>query len=174
MANIESIEKSLNNIQAVIKAADNVIKNPQKDFISELKKQGKSFDPLVVALATSGSMGLVAATGALTLSGSITGALGSMGVAATAVTVSGPVGWAIGGAALSLLLLGGGTAYRKYQRAKRAQQEKERMRNEIICKQQAIINKLKEKNNLNKEEIKNLKKTLEILEDFVESLKKAA
>lgn len=33
MANIESIEKSLNNIQAVIKAVDKVIKNPQSDFI---------------------------------------------------------------------------------------------------------------------------------------------
>ena len=78
MANIESIEKSLNNIQAVIKAVDNVIKNPQTDFRSELEKQGKTFEPLVVALVTSGSMGLVAATGALTISGSIAGLLGAM------------------------------------------------------------------------------------------------
>ena len=171
MANIESIEKSLNNIQAVIKAVDNVIKNPQTDFKSELEKQGKTFEPLVVALVTSGSMGLVAATGALTISGSIAGLLGAMGVAVTAATVSGPVGWIIGGAALSLL---GGAAYKKYQRAKRAQQEKERMKNEIIRKQQAIINRLKEQNNLNQHEIKNLKETLNNLEDLVNGLNKAA
>ena len=171
MANIESIEKSLNNIQAVIKAADGVIRNPQTDFQSELRKQGASYSPLVTALATSGSMGLVAATGALTISGSIAGLLGGMGAAATAATVSGPIGWAIGGAALLLL---GGTAYKKYQRIQRAQQEKERMKNEIIRKQQAIINKLKSQHNLNQQEIKNLKETLKILEDFVGNLKKAA
>lgn len=85
--------------------------------------------------------------------------------------MSGPVGWIIGGAALSLL---GGAAYKKYQRAKRAQQEKERMKNEIIRKQQAIINRLKEQNNLNQHEIKNLKETLNILEDLVNGLNKAA
>lgn len=116
-------------------------------------------------------MGLVAATGALTISGSIAGLLGAMGVAVTAATVSGPVGWIIGGTALSLL---GGAAYKKYQRAKRAQQEKERMKNEIIRKQQAIINKLKRQTNLNEKEIKNLKETLEILEDLVRGMNSAA
>lgn len=169
MANIELIEKSLSNIQAVIKAADSVIKDPQKDFKSELRKQGRSFAPLVIALATSGSMGLVAATGALTISGNIAGLLGGMGAVAMVATVSGPVGWAIGGATLLLL---GGTAYKKYQRAKRARQEKERMNNEIICKQQVIINKLKLQNNLNQHEIKNLKETLEILEKLALNIRK--
>lgn len=167
MATIESIEKSLSNINAVIKAADRVIKDPKKDFRSELRKQGRSFDPLVAALSASGSMGLVAATGAMTISGSIAGLLGGMGAVATASTVTGPIGWAIGGSALLLL---GGAAYNKYKRAKKAQQEKDRMKNEIIRKQQAIINELKSQNDLNQREIKNLKETLGILEDFVRSM----
>lgn len=48
------------------------------------------------------------------------------------------------------------------------------MKNEIIRKQQAIINRLKEQNNLNQHEIKNLKETLNILEDLVNGLNKAA
>ena len=46
-------------------------------------------------------------------------------------------------------------------------EEKERMKNEIIRKQQAIIRKLQRENELNQQEIKNLKDTLEMLEDVV-------
>lgn len=48
------------------------------------------------------------------------------------------------------------------------------MKNEIIRKQQAIINKLKRQTNLNEKEIKNLKETLEILEDLVRGMNSAA
>jgi hypothetical protein len=60
---------------------------------------------------------------------------------------------------------------RKYLNSKREKQEKERMYNEIICKQQAIIEKLKRENEYNKEEIKNLKDTLTMLEYVLDQMK---
>jgi cell division protein FtsB len=60
---------------------------------------------------------------------------------------------------------------RKYLNSKREKQEKERMYNEIICRQQAIIEKLKRENEYNKEEIKNLKDTLTMLEYVLDQMK---
>ncbi|MDD4591763.1 MAG: hypothetical protein PHG06_15240 [Parabacteroides sp.] len=61
----------------------------------------------------------------------------------------------------------------KIAKNRRESQEKERMKNEIIRKQQAIINKLKRENELNKQEIKNLKDTLSMLEDVLSKLEAA-
>lgn len=47
------------------------------------------------------------------------------------------------------------------------------MKNEVIRKQQAIIQKLKRQNELNQQEIKNLKDTLKMLEDVVSELEAA-
>lgn len=58
----------------------------------------------------------------------------------------------------------------KMLKAKRERQEKERMKNEIIRKQQAIINKLQRENELNKQEIKNLRNTLDMLEGVISQL----
>lgn len=58
----------------------------------------------------------------------------------------------------------------KVLKSKRDRQEKERMKNEIIRKQQAIINKLHRENELNKQEIKNLRETLDMLEGVVSQL----
>lgn len=55
----------------------------------------------------------------------------------------------------------------KFKKNQREQQEKERMKNEIIRKQQAIIEKLKRQNELNSQEIKNLKDTLEMLNNVL-------
>lgn len=61
----------------------------------------------------------------------------------------------------------------KYKKNQREKAEKERMKNEIIRKQQAIINKLKRDNQLNQAEIKNLKDTLEMLEDVLNQVNRA-
>ena len=63
--------------------------------------------------------------------------------------------------------------YNKIAKNRRETQEKERMKNEIIRKQQAIIRKLQRENELNQKEIKNLKDTLEMLEDVVSRMNAA-
>lgn len=57
--------------------------------------------------------------------------------------------------------------YNKRVRKRRDAQEKERLKNEAIRKQQAIIDKLRRENELNQEEIKNLKEMLAVLEDLI-------
>lgn len=73
----------------------------------------------------------------------------------------------------SPLLMGAAWLVGKYKKSQREQQEKDRMKNEIIRKQQAIINKLKQENSLNRQEIKNLKDTLEMLEEVLSKMKAA-
>lgn len=170
MASIEDINKSLGNINAVLKAADAVIRNPKSDFKTELSKQnsGKNLAPI---FASTGAVGLVAATGAAGLSTGIAGLPAGFGAAAGAATASGPIGWAIGGA---VVVFGGYAIYKKYKAAQRAKQEKERMYNETIRKQQAIINRLKSENDKNAQEIKNLKETLAVLEELMRKMSNAA
>ena len=64
-------------------------------------------------------------------------------------------------------------AINKIKKNQRERQEKERMKNEVIRKQQAIIQKLKRQNELNQQEIKNLKDTLKMLEDVLSELEAA-
>ena len=64
--------------------------------------------------------------------------------------------------------------YDKFTEHKRKQEEKERALREIIRKQQAIIRELEKQNIKNQQEIKNLKKMLEILEDAENGLRNAA
>lgn len=170
MASIEEINKSLGNIKAVLRAADAVIKNPKSDFQTELSKQnaGKNLAPI---FASTGAMGLVAATGAAGLSSGIASLLAGFGAAAGAAAAGGPVGWALGGVVVAL---GGYAIYKKYKAAQRAKQEKERMYNETIRKQQAIINRLKSENAKNAQEIKNLKETLAVLEELLRTMRSAA
>lgn len=170
MASIEDINKSLGYIRSILKATDAVIKNPKTDFQTELSKQDSSKN-LVSIFKSTGTAGLVAATGAASISTSIASLIAGFGVAAGAATVTGPIGWAIGGAVVAF---GGYSIYLKYKAAQKAKQEKERMYNEIIRKQQAIINKLKRENELNHNEIMNLKKTLEVLEEISRAMNKRA
>ena len=60
-----------------------------------------------------------------------------------------------------------------FQKYNRKNQEKERMKNEIICKQQAIIQELQQQNKYNKQEIQNLKDTLIMLEDVIKKMEAA-
>lgn len=63
--------------------------------------------------------------------------------------------------------------YNKIVANRKKAEEKERMLKEIIRKQQAIISKLKGKNNLNEQEIKNLKDMLDMLQDVVSRMNTA-
>lgn len=166
MASIEKINSSLSSIKAVLKAADAVIKNPKSDLQTELSKQqyGQKLAPI---FASTGAVGLVAATEAAGLSTGIASLLAGFGAAAGAAAATGPIGWAIGG---TVLALGGYAIYRKYKAAQRAKQEKERMYYEIIRKQQAIIKKLKSENSQNSKEIKNLKETLAVLDELLRNM----
>lgn len=171
MANIEKINKSLQDIGVILMASDRVLKNPSSSLEEELSKQSSSGKHLATILGATGVKSFVAATGASTLSTGIATLIGATAATATGLTVSGPFGWAIGGA---IVLLGGSAIYKKYKAAKRAQQVKERLKNEIIRKQQAIINKLKREKELNQREINNLKEALSVLEELVKQMNKAA
>lgn len=171
MANIEKINKSLNNIKAILGATDNVLKNPSSSLEIELSKQSSYGKKLAPILGATGVAGIIAATGVSTLSTGIAAILGVTAATATGLTISGPIGWAFGGVAV---LLGGGAIYKKYKAAKKAQKEKERLKNELIKKQQALINKLKRDNELNKTEIRNLKEALTLLEGLLKEMNKKA
>lgn len=71
-------------------------------------------------------------------------------------------------------------AYKKVKKNNKAQQEKERMLREVICKQQAVIDKLndelaqsRQQNVKNSREIENLKEMLRMLEETESQLKAA-
>lgn len=171
MADIQKIQQSFKNIEAVGRAADAVIASPQKSFKEELAKQQIVGTKLAASYAASGTAGLIAATGAGAISAGIAGLLGGMGAAAAGAAATGPIGWAVGG----VVLIGGGAfIYKKVKAAKRARQEKERMLYEIIRKKQAIIDKLMREKELNQNEIENLKETLSVLEQLINSMNQAA
>jgi hypothetical protein len=91
------------------------------------------------------------------------------------------VGFAAGGALVPLPLMGfspllalGMWAAKKIKDREKAHQEKELMLREIIKKQQAVIRELQNRQAKNAEEIKNLKRMLEMLEETESVVKKAA
>ena len=167
---IDKIESSLKNISSILAAADGVIMNPQKPFESELKKQHNGL-LLVQGLATGGAMGMVATSGAIGIGSSIAATMGGLGLAAVTATASGPIGWTIGG---TVVLLTGGLLYRRLKRIRKAQQEKERMKNEIILKLKTMNDKLRAENERNAQEIRNLKEAVSILEELLRSMDQAA
>lgn len=90
------------------------------------------------------------------------------------VKISPATGLVVGGfIAQSPIMLGILWAVGKYKKNQRDKEEKERMKNEIIRKQQAIINKLRKENELISQEIKNLKDTLSMLEDVIKQMDRA-
>lgn len=92
------------------------------------------------------------------------------------------VAFAAGGALPLLPLLGplspmaalGVWTYKKFKDREKAQQEKERMLREVIKKQQAVIRELEKRQANNTEEIKNLKRMLEMLDETENAVRKAA
>ncbi len=103
---------------------------------------------------------------------STTGAIGGGTIGAgVGLALGGPLGLAIGTA------LGSGVGYllgknnEKEAELKRAR-EKTAMLQKVIAKQQAVINRLKDLNKLNRQEIENLKKMNAILQAAIEKLQK--
>ena len=90
------------------------------------------------------------------------------------VKISPTTGLIVGGLiAQSPILTATLWAINKIKKNQRERQEKERMLNAVITKQHAIIQKLKRQNELNQQEIKNLKDTLKMLEDVLSELEAA-
>jgi len=71
------------------------------------------------------------------------------------------------------VVFAGGYLLKKKEKEKE-QQEKERMLREIIKKQQAVIRELQKQQETNREEIKNLRRMLEMLEKMEGVVKKVA
>ena len=71
-------------------------------------------------------------------------------------------------------LLAGGYIWKKIKEKENERQEKERMLREIIKKQQAVIRELQKQQETNREEIKNLRRMLEMLEEMESVVKKVA
>lgn len=71
------------------------------------------------------------------------------------------------------LLTGMLCIYNKITQKRKEAEEKERIKNEIICKQQAIIRKLQQENELNQQQIRNLNDTLKMLKNIISQINAA-
>ena len=97
----------------------------------------------------------------------VTEACNEFGVKISPTTIAGGL---VSGGPLFMTVI---WAVGKIKKNQREKEEKERMKNEIICKQQAIIQKLKKQNELNQREIQNLRDTLKLLESALSKCKVA-
>ena len=146
---------------------------------------GGAFSALAVSAGITAGSSVVVGTSALSGLGmaalTAAGAAGSGAVAAGAGLSATGVGVIVGG----ILVVGGGIAlYKAKQKAKKEQEENDRMYREIIKKQQAAINKQKEinrileealrseqdKNDNNNKDIENLKNQIKNLQEVIELL----
>ena len=159
---INDPSKSLKNTICVYKDSSNIWKYTGGGALSALAVSAgiTAGSSVVVGSSALSGLGMAALTAA--------GAAGSGAVAAGAGLSATGVGAIVGG----ILVVGGGIAlYKAKQKAKKEQEEKDRMYREIIKKQQAAINKQKEinrkleealrsaqaKNDNNNKDIENLK-----------------
>ena len=150
------MSNELAKIQFMLDGATEVINNPSKSLketVGIYKDSSNTWKYALVTGVTSSafvSAGITAGSAAV-VSGT---ALSELGMAAFTVAGAAGGGAVASGAGLSatgigaivgaVLLVGGGIAlYRAKQKAKREQEEKDRMYREIIKKQQAAINKQK-------------------------------
>ena len=134
-------------IKDVCRLADAVIKDPTSDIA-----------------ITATNIGVCAAVAGFAAGGNI-----------ILAPMLGPVGWVI--AAGTWIAKKLGKKEKERQEKERQRQEKERMLREVICKQQAVINKLnkelakdREQNAQNRQEIENLKNILKMLTEIEEHL----
>ena len=159
---INDPSKSLKNTICVYKDSSNIWKYAGGGALSALAVSAgiTAGSSVVVGTSALSGLGMAALTAA--------GAAGSGAVAAGAGLSATGVGVIVGG----ILVVGGGIAlYKAKQKAKKEQEEKDRMYREIIKKQQAAINKQKNinrkleealrcaqaKNDNNNKDIENLK-----------------
>ena len=172
---INDPSKSLKNTICVYKDSSNIWKYTGGGALSALAVSAgiTAGSSVVVGSSALSGLGMAALTAA--------GAAGSGAVAAGAGLSATGVGFIVGG----ILIVGGGIAlYKAKQKAKKEQEEKDRMYKEIIKKQQAAINKQKEinreleealrraqaKNDNNNEDIENLKNKIKNLQEVIEYL----
>lgn len=190
--------KELAKIQFMLDGVSKVIEDPSnslKDTVGIYKDSSNTWKYAAVAGVTSSTLavtaGITAGSAAVVSSTSLSG----LGFAALTAVGAGGGGAVATGAGLSatgigaivgvVLIAGGGIAYYKAkQKAKREQEEKDRMYREIIKKQQAAINKQKSinreleemlrlaqnKNEANNRDIEELKKLIKNLQDVIDVL----
>lgn len=160
MNNEQELEKRYGMAALLLCAAEKVIIDPDKSTATYLAEGNKESRELAKALVAGGA-GISAAAAALIgvtpLAGGVLGAGAVMGA------LGGPIVWAIvgGGAVLGWIT----RKVLKNRRKKKESAEKEQLLKRIIAKQQAVIEKLKLQNQMNKEEIRNLKELLKMLQD---------
>ena len=172
---INDPSKSLKNTICVYKDSSNIWKYAGGGALSALAVSAgiTAGSSVVVGTSALSGLGMAALTAA--------GAAGSGAVAAGAGLSATGVGVIVGG----ILVVGGGIAlYKAKQKAKKEQEEKDRMYREIIKKQQAAINKQKNinrkleealrseqaKNDNNIKDIENLKNQIKNLQEVIELL----
>ena len=149
------------NTTLLLDAAEKVIVAPVKSTADYLAEGNPASRKLAKALVASGA-GIGAAGAALIGATPIIGG-GLLSAGAIAGALGGPIIWAVvGGGALV------GWITRKVLKNRKKKQdsvEKEQLLKRIIAKQQAIIERLKQQNQMNKEEIQNLKELFKILQE---------
>lgn len=172
---INDPSKSLKNTICVYKDSSNIWKYAGGGALSALAVSAgiTAGSSVVVGTSALSGLGMAALTAA--------GAAGSGAVAAGAGLSATGVGAIVGG----ILVVGGGIAlYKAKQKAKKEQEEKDRMYREIIKKQQAAINKQKDinrkleealrsaqaKNDNNNKDIEKLKNQIKNLQEVIELL----
>lgn len=145
----------------LLDAAEKVIVSPIKSTATYLAEGNIESRNLAKALVAGGA-GISAAGAALIGGAPIIGG-GALGAGAVMGALGGPIVWAIvgGGAVLGWIT----RKVLKNRKKKKESVEKEQLLKRIIAKQQAVIEKLKQQNQMNKEEIRNLKELLKMLQD---------
>lgn len=146
----------------LLNAADKVLANSFKstaDYLSEGNQESRNLAKALVA----GGAGIGAA-GAAILGTSATLGVGSVAGGALLTALGGPVVWALigGGSVLGWIT---GRIWKNRKKKKQECVEKEQLLKRIITKQQAVIEKLKLQNQLNCQEILNLKELLDMLQN---------
>jgi len=158
------------NVGLLVAATNQTITNPKHsvaDYLSKGNAKSKALSAALIA-GGAGAAGVAASSAAaigtataITTFGITAGS--GLAAGATAAALGGPIVWiAIGGGALGGLII---KKIVKKSKEKKATQEKEALLKSIIAKQQAIINKLNRQNELNSQEIANLKEALQMMRD---------
>lgn len=161
------LEKRYDNSRIIIDAVDSTICNPDEAVCDHLAKGNKESRQIAATLAKSGatisavSMGAIAAeAAAIGLVGGAAVVGGGLVAGGVAAALGGPIVWTAALLALLAKLWG------KIKKKRKARTEKEALMEEIIRKQQAVIDKLRKENSDNATRIHNLEEALKILEEM--------
>ena len=166
----KELQQRYANVSLLVNATELTIAKPIDSVADNLKKGDARSKALGAALIAGGagaagvaatSMATIGTATAVTTFGITAG--GGMAAGATAAALGGPIVWiAVGTGALGGIVI---KKLVKRSKEKKAAKEKESLLKSIIAKQQAIINKLSRQNELNAQEIRNLKEALQMMRD---------